>query len=260
MIVPLLPEPLLSRLNVAVPLQQKYGSIPLMWRVQGVAFVLTAPFAVPTLDDVEFTWSAFAAMLALGTLGTALARELNALLTAEFEARRALLGAGGALLATPALAQAPWPNRPIRLLVPFGPGGSTDVLARLLTEQMAPRLGQPFVSENRTGAGGAIGSEVAARAPADGYNIYAATIGTLTINEHLYARLPYDPDRDFTGVGFIGRFPLFIVVRPNDPVRDFAPVSIVGANLGQFQVTGDECTGVELGTEAEAFGNFEAVA
>jgi drug/metabolite transporter (DMT)-like permease len=60
-------------LNVAVPLQQKYGSIPLMWRVQGVAFVLTAPFAVPTLDDVEFTWSAFAAMLALGTLGTALA-------------------------------------------------------------------------------------------------------------------------------------------------------------------------------------------
>ncbi len=112
--------------------------------------------------------------------------------------RRCLLGAGLAAGFAPiASAQPAWPSRPVRIINPFAPGASHDVLVRILAENLAQRLGQPFVSENRTGAGGAIGSEVAARAPADGYHLYAATIGTLTINEHLYARLPYDPGRDF---------------------------------------------------------------
>ncbi len=113
--------------------------------------------------------------------------------------RRGIAGAGLAAGFAPSLAraQAAWPERPVRIVNPFAPGASHDVLVRILGEQLAQRLGQPFVSENRTGAGGAIGSEVAARAPADGYAIYAATIGTLTINEHLYARLPYNPARDF---------------------------------------------------------------
>ncbi len=114
--------------------------------------------------------------------------------------RRGLLGAGIGIGVAARGVQAQstaWPERPVRIINPFAPGASHDVLVRILAEQMQQRLGQPFVSENRTGAGGAIGSEVAARAPADGYHIYAATIGTLTINQHLYARLPYDPDRDF---------------------------------------------------------------
>jgi tripartite-type tricarboxylate transporter receptor subunit TctC len=113
--------------------------------------------------------------------------------------RRGLLGAGlGATLARQAMAQGTdWPARQVRIVNPFAPGASHDVLVRILGEQLQQRLGQPFVSENRTGAGGSIGSEVAARAAPDGYSIYAATIGTLTINEHLYARLPYDPARDF---------------------------------------------------------------
>lgn len=114
--------------------------------------------------------------------------------------RRLLLGAGfGTTLAGGrALAQpAAWPARQVRIVNPFAPGASHDVLVRILGEILQQRLGQSFVSENRTGAGGSIGSEVAARAPADGYHIYAATIGTLTINEHLYARLPYDAARDF---------------------------------------------------------------
>jgi tripartite-type tricarboxylate transporter receptor subunit TctC len=115
--------------------------------------------------------------------------------------RRALLGAGLATgLVGSATAQAAWPTRPVRIINPFAPGASHDVLTRILAENLQQRLGQPFVSENRTGAGGAIGSEVAARAPADGYHLNAATIGTLTINEHLYARLPYDPGRDFVPV------------------------------------------------------------
>lgn len=112
--------------------------------------------------------------------------------------RRALLGTSlAAGLAARAAAQTPWPTRPVRIINPFGAGAAHDVLTRILAEQLHQRLGQPFVSENRTGAGGSIGTELAARAPADGYHLYAATIGTLTINEHLYARLPYNPARDF---------------------------------------------------------------
>ena len=87
---------------------------------------------------------------------------------------------------------------------------------------MAGRLGQPVVVENRPGGGAVVASEAAARAPADGYTLMHVDNGILVYNPALYARLPYDPDRDFAGVGFIGRFPLFIVVRPDNPVRDFA--------------------------------------
>jgi tripartite-type tricarboxylate transporter receptor subunit TctC len=139
--------------------------------------------------------------------------------------RRALLGAGLAagLLPRAGHAQATWPTRQVRIVNPFAPGASHDVLVRILGEQLAQRLGQPFVSENRTGAGGAIGSEVAARAPNDGYHIYAATIGTLTINEHLYARLPYDPGRDFVPSTMIweGANCLFVSAERN-PARTLA--------------------------------------
>ncbi|MBO1076926.1 Bug family tripartite tricarboxylate transporter substrate binding protein [Roseomonas marmotae] len=114
--------------------------------------------------------------------------------------RRALLSLGGAaLLPRPADAQGgtSWPERPVRIIIPFGAGAAHDVLVRLAAEQLQSRLGQPFVCENRPGAGGNIGTEAVARAAPDGYTINAATIGTLTINQFLYTRLPYDPVRDF---------------------------------------------------------------
>ncbi len=137
--------------------------------------------------------------------------------------RRVLLAAGlGATMAVrPGAAQtAEWPQKPVRIVNPFAAGASHDVLVRIIGEQLQHRLGQPFVSENRTGAGGSIGSEVAARAPADGYSIYAATIGTLTINEHLYTRLPYDPGRDFVASTLIweGANCLFVSAEKN-PAR-----------------------------------------
>jgi tripartite-type tricarboxylate transporter receptor subunit TctC len=140
--------------------------------------------------------------------------------------RRGLLLAGlatGLALPRAGSAQAAWPARAVRIINPFAPGASHDVLVRILGEQMQQRLGQPFVSENRTGAGGSIGSEVAARAPADGYSIYAATIGTLTINQHLYARLPYDPERDFVPSTLIweGANCLFVSAEKN-PARTLA--------------------------------------
>jgi len=137
--------------------------------------------------------------------------------------RRGLMGVGAAtLLARGAQAQAAWPERPLRWIVGYPPGGASDAFARLIAAQMGPRLGQNVVVENRPGGGAVLASEAVARSPADGYTWLHVDNGILTYNPALFARLPYDPDRDFAGVGFIGRFPLFIVVRPNDAVRDFA--------------------------------------
>ncbi len=140
--------------------------------------------------------------------------------------RRGLLagaaGLGATVLAQGAAAQAAWPDRPLRWVVGYPPGGASDTFARLIAGLMGPRLGQNVVVENRPGGGAVLASEAVARSPADGYTWLHVDNGILTYNPALYARLPYDPDRDLAGVGFIGRFPLFIVVRPNDPVQDFA--------------------------------------
>ncbi|MBX9699835.1 MAG: tripartite tricarboxylate transporter substrate binding protein, partial [Acetobacteraceae bacterium] len=105
--------------------------------------------------------------------------------------RTALLATLATPLAAPALGQAPWPNRPVRVIVAFPPGGSLDVMTRFACEQMTNRLGQPFVVETRTGASGNIGTEALARAPADGYTIGTVSMHNLLINPNLFSRLPY---------------------------------------------------------------------
>jgi tripartite-type tricarboxylate transporter receptor subunit TctC len=128
-------------------------------------------------------------------------------------ARRRLLGASLALpLAAPALAQAPWPNRQVRVIVPWPPAGSTDVLARILAEQMQARLGQTFVIENRPGAGGNIGADALAKAAPDGYTLGSLTLGAWHINQFLYARLPYDPQRDFQPISMHWELPNVVAV------------------------------------------------
>jgi len=140
--------------------------------------------------------------------------------------RRTVLGAlGGAPVlgfGPAARAQGAWPDRPMRWIVGYPPGGASDTFARLIASQMAPRLGQNVVVENRPGGGAVVASEAVARSPADGNTWMHVDNGILTYNPALYARLPYDPDRDFTGVGFIGLFPLYLVVRPDSPWTDFA--------------------------------------
>jgi tripartite-type tricarboxylate transporter receptor subunit TctC len=122
--------------------------------------------------------------------------------------------AAGPALAPPALAQgaAGWPNRPVRVIVGFPPGGSLDVMTRLAAEQMQNRLGQPFVVETRTGASGNIGAEAIARAAPDGYTIGTVSMHNLLINPHLFARLPYDPDRDFAWISAMWDLPNVAVV------------------------------------------------
>jgi tripartite-type tricarboxylate transporter receptor subunit TctC len=128
--------------------------------------------------------------------------------------RRPLLGAGLALpFIRPASAQSSdWPNRTIRIIVPFPPGGSTDVMTRIYAEQLQQRLGQSFVIENRPGAGGNIGMDAVAKSAPDGYTLGMATIGQFSINQFLYSRIPWDIDRDFVAVALTYQMPNVVVV------------------------------------------------
>ncbi|HWT07571.1 MAG TPA: tripartite tricarboxylate transporter substrate-binding protein, partial [Roseomonas sp.] len=136
--------------------------------------------------------------------------------------RRSLLAGIASLgAANAAFAQGAWtPDRPIRLVVPFAPGGSTDVTARLVAEAIAPRLGQPVVIENRPGAAGNIGSEAVARAAPDGHTLLMGTSSTHATNVALYRNLPYQPLRDFAPVSQVAFIPNLLVVHPDVPARD----------------------------------------
>ena len=128
--------------------------------------------------------------------------------------RRALLATA---LAAPvvARAQGPWvPTRPMRLVLPFAPGGLTDILARACAEQLQARIGQPVVVENRAGAGGNLAAEAVARSTPDGTTLLVATQGIIAINKALYPRLAYDPDTEFTAIAMLAQQPNLLVVSP----------------------------------------------
>jgi tripartite-type tricarboxylate transporter receptor subunit TctC len=122
----------------------------------------------------------------------------------------ALLGAS--LAAGPAFAQAAWPAKPVRIVVPFAPGGTTDILARALAPELSKAFGQPFVVDNRGGAGGNIGADLVAKAPNDGYTLLMGTVGTHGINKSLYSKMPYDPQKDFAPVTLVAGVPNVMVV------------------------------------------------
>lgn len=130
---------------------------------------------------------------------------------------------GSAALARPGQAQPAWPSRPIRLIVGFAPGGATDIMARLIAARLQVELGQPVVVENRSGASGIIGTEVAARAAADGYTLLMGSITTHAVNVPMYgARLSYDPVRDFVAVTRVSTGYNVLVVNPTLPVHSVA--------------------------------------
>ena len=135
--------------------------------------------------------------------------------------RRLLLGT----LATPALAQtAPWPQGgPIRFVVPFAAGGTTDIIARILGAEMARRLGQTVIVENRPGAGATLGTGQVARAAPDGYTLVLSVISAMVVGKVLYGdRVTWDPDTDFAHIAMVMSTPYLILVRPNLPIRTVA--------------------------------------
>ncbi len=138
--------------------------------------------------------------------------------------RRALVAACLAIGAVPsaAIAQGAWPDRPVRLIVPFAPGGGNDQIGRLLARHLTDRLRQQVVVENRSGAAGIVGLQALLQAPADGYTFSMLPQGPLDVNPAIYERLSYDPVRDFVPVAMLVRFPLFLVAHPSTGVRSVA--------------------------------------
>ena len=133
-------------------------------------------------------------------------------------ARRALIGATVATAVAPgAFAQA-WPAKPIRIIVPFPAGQATDILARVMADQLTRALGQQVIAENRPGAGGSIGADVAAKAAPDGYTLLMVTISTHGIAPALYPRLPYDAQKDFAPIANIGLTPQVLLASPKSGI------------------------------------------
>lgn len=117
-----------------------------------------------------------------------------------------------------ASAQSTWPDKPVRLIVPYPVGGSTDVLARMMANYFSSTLGQPFIVENRAGANGNIGAAFVAKAPADGYTLLLSTTGPLSLNKLVYTNTPFDPVRDFAPILLVAQAPLVLVAHPSVPV------------------------------------------
>jgi tripartite-type tricarboxylate transporter receptor subunit TctC len=149
--------------------------------------------------------------------------------------RKAALLAAIALVSS-ASAQGTYPNRQITIVVGFSAGGSTDIVARLLAEEMRKSWGQPVVIDNRPGAAGNIGASMVAKAKADGYTLLMGSVGPLAINASLYASMPYDNLKDFTPISLVVHVPNMLVVNPTAmPVQSFAEfVALLKANPGKY--------------------------
>ena len=142
----------------------------------------------------------------------------------------ALAGAGGAWAQT-------WPAKPVRIVVPFTPGGGLDIQARLFGKKFYETLGQTFVIENRTGAGGLIGAEAVARAAPDGYTLLFSS-ASLAVNVSLYKKLAFDPVKDFDPVSWVSSVPLVLVVHPSVPVKNVPElVALAKKRAGQFNAS-----------------------
>ncbi|MFC5496192.1 tripartite tricarboxylate transporter substrate binding protein [Caenimonas terrae] len=130
--------------------------------------------------------------------------------------RRAALALASSLLclaALPAAAQGNWPTKAVRIVVPFAAGGTTDILARAIAPELSKAFGQPFIVDNRAGAGGNVGAEIVAHSPPDGYTLLMGTVGTHGINRALYAKLPYDPIKDFAPITLVAGVPNVMVMQ-----------------------------------------------
>ncbi|MDO8370951.1 MAG: tripartite tricarboxylate transporter substrate-binding protein, partial [Polaromonas sp.] len=144
-------------------------------------------------------------------------------------------------MSMPAVAQSAWPTKPVRIVVPFAPGGTTDILARAVAPELTKAFGQPFIVDNRAGAGGNVGADLVAKSPGDGYTLLMGTVGTHGINKSLYSKMPYDPQKDFAPITLVAGVPNVMVMNAEkaaklgiNTVADF--VKYAKAHPGQFSM------------------------
>jgi tripartite-type tricarboxylate transporter receptor subunit TctC len=164
--------------------------------------------------------------------------------------RRAALAAATILLPRPLLAQAPWPSRPIRLVVPFAPGGTTDIVARILATQLQERLGQPCVTDNRPGAGATLASGQVAQAAPDGYTLLISNSASHGISPSMFQNVRYDPLHDFTHIALAATTSTAVIVNPRYPAQDFAALMALGRSRAEgldFAISGHGTTTHLLG-------------
>jgi tripartite-type tricarboxylate transporter receptor subunit TctC len=158
-----------------------------------------------------------------------------------------------AALHLPAQAQADWPNKSVRIIVSFAPGGSSDVVGRQLAQHLGSVFGQQFIVENRAGAAGNIGTDAVAKAAPDGYTLGNSTSGPLANNKLLYKNMPYDPQKDLTAIALVGEIPLVITAHPSVKARNLKEFVALGkATPGGFTV-GHPGTGTIGHLAMEAF-------
>ncbi len=152
--------------------------------------------------------------------------------------RMAVLGTAFTLLASLASvvhAQTAWPSKPVRIVVPYAPGGANDILARVVAEKLAPVLGQPVVVENKPGAGAIVGTELVVKAAPDGYTLLMAASGPIVFNPALVAKLSYNPMTDLTPITLVGSFPMILAVNEASPAKTFSElVNLTKASPSKF--------------------------
>jgi tripartite-type tricarboxylate transporter receptor subunit TctC len=134
--------------------------------------------------------------------------------------RQAILSTAAAIAAPASFAQAGWPNKPIRLVVPYPPGGSSDIIARMISNQLADALKQPVLVDNRSGANGNLGADLVAKSAPDGYTLLLCDVGALAISPSVYAKLPFDPSKELRGVTMLAYSPHLLVVHPSVPANN----------------------------------------
>ncbi|MBC5768265.1 Bug family tripartite tricarboxylate transporter substrate binding protein [Ramlibacter albus] len=176
--------------------------------------------------------------------------------------RKVLRGLGAASLAAtaaPLFAQGAWPNKPIRYIVPFAPGGTTDILGRMYGEKLAAILGQPIVIDNKAGQGGSIGAAELAKAAPDGYTLGGGTISSHAINATLYQKLSYDPITSFAPITVYATQPNVLLVHPSVPAQNLAEfIRLVKANPEKFSF-GSAGSGTSQHISGELFNTMAGV-